>query len=89
MGGGRFFPFAAPVVAGAARVAIGSGSFSFGDWVTSSCRALKLRFLRMGVVIVRDPRNPSKKDGGAQPKDGSDDARGGEGTLEDLLSIRT
>lgn len=67
MGGGRFFPFPA-VVAGAARVAIGSGSFTLGDWVTSSCRALKLRFLRMGVVIVADPRNSSKKNGAAQPK---------------------
>lgn len=78
MGGGRFFPFAAPVVAGAARVGIGSGSFGLADWVTSSCRALKLRFLRMGVIILADP-SKSRQD---SLKGESDDANVGEETFK-------
>ena len=61
MGGGRFFP---PAV-GAWRVATGastgtagggrSGSGSAGGvGGVCSCRALKLRFLRMGVAIVEE-----------------------------------
>jgi hypothetical protein len=57
MGGGRFFPGGAGAVpapaagAGAGRVAAGSGADDGGTSATGSCRALKLRFLRIGVAM--------------------------------------
>lgn len=58
IGGGRFFAFP-PAVAGAATgasrvgIGIGSGSGAALGCVTSSWRALKLRFLRIGVAMAR------------------------------------
>lgn len=90
MGGGRFFPFPAPVVAGAARVGIGSGSFGVTDGETSSWRALKLRFLRIGVgvVILTDPSEIQQDQFETVPQSPtgkSDDANGGEGTLNETF----
>lgn len=49
MGGGRFLPPVAPG-AGARRVGAGSAGGGGGGCDTSSWRALKLRFLRMGAA---------------------------------------
>ena len=49
IGGGRFFPPAAAPGAGASRVGAGSGGGG-GCFATSSWRALKFRFLRMGAT---------------------------------------
>ena len=50
MGGGRFLPAAAAPGAGASRVGAGSGCGGGWDFETSSWRALKLRFLRIGAA---------------------------------------
>ncbi len=60
IGGGRFFPPAA----GASRVGTGSSGTGAGAGVseTANCRALKLRFFRIGVAIdiKRENRNTQR-----------------------------